>query len=154
MAEKIATESEAAQILTAGLQRQAAQTMAFSVVEFGVLAKAGLFDAWTAGEKYEAGRRIVHSGIAYEVQQAVTAQAHQPPDAAGMLAIYRPISADPDSGAEPDGTLKNPIPYLYGMDVISGKYYSYNGKTYQAKADMKPGVWAPDTAGMWQWSQA
>ena len=30
------------------------------------------------------------------------------------------------------------------------KYYSYNGKIYLCKADLKPCVWNPDS-GIWQW---
>ncbi len=150
-AERSMAQMEASAIVTATLQRQAVQTMTFSSVEFGVFAKAGLFPEWAAGVLYEAGQRIVHDGVAYEVKQTVTAQAHQPPGSEGLLAVYRPISADPDSGVEPDGTLANPVPFLTGMDVADGKYYSYNGRTYLAKADMKPCVWPPDTAGLWQW---
>lgn len=65
--------------------------------------------------------------------------------AEGMLAIYRPLV--PGHA----GTLKDPIPWVSGMDVDEGKYYSFSGKTCLAKADMKPCVWAPGTAGLWQW---
>ena len=152
-AAQAAAQTEAAQIITARLQRQTAQAETFSAVELSTLARAGLFDEWAAGEEYKAGRRLVHGGVVYEVIQAVASQAHQPPDAAGMLAVYRPISADPESGAEPDGTRDSPIPYFYGMDVASGNYYSYEGAVYLAKGDMKPCVWAPGTAGLWQWEQ-
>jgi len=86
--------------------------------------------------------------VVYEAQQDVTAQAHQAPDSAGMLAIYRPISA---SGDTADGSRDKPYAYLNGMDVSTGKYYSFEGKLYLAKSDMKPCVWNPGTAGMWQW---
>lgn len=89
--------------------------------------------------------------MVYEVQQPVTAQAHQPPDAVGMSAIYRPLSVDPETGAEPDGDRNNPYAYLAGMDVRSGKYYTFEGKLYLAKADLIPCVWAPGTPGLWQW---
>ena len=92
-------------------------------------------------------------GVVYEVIQQVTAIETQPPSAEGMLAIYRPLSVDSETGEEPDGTLENPYTYLDGMDVYNGKYYTYNGKLYLAKADMTPCVWAPDTAGLWQWEE-
>lgn len=152
-AERLAAEIEAGRIITARTQRSAVQAESFSAAEFAVFARAGLFDAWAAGAKYQAGERLVYEGRVYEVVQAVTAQGHQPPDAAGMLAIYRPISADPDSGAEPDGTVDSPIPFIYGMDVASGKHYSYEGATWLAKGDMVPCTWYPGTAGMWQWSK-
>ena len=135
------------------MQRSAVQTMSFAPAEFAVMAKAKLFDEWQAGETYEAGFRLVHEGVVYEVIQQVTAIETQPPSAEGMLAIYRPLSVDSETGEEPDGTLENPYTYLDGMDVYNGKYYTYNGKLYLAKADMTPCVWAPDTAGLWQWEE-
>lgn len=63
----------------------------------------------------------------------------------GMLAVYRPLVQGHA------GTLKDPIPWASGMDVDEGKYYSFSGKTYLAKADMKPCVWPPGTSGLWQW---
>ena len=62
-----------------------------------------------------------------------------------MLAIYRPLMP------EHEGTLDDTIPFVYGMDVYNGKYYSYNGSVYLAKADMLPCTWAPGTQGLWQW---
>ena len=141
-------QAEASAILTKKAHKQLAQTETFSAAELATLAKAGLYDPWAAGAKYVKGNRIAHNGVVYEVQQAVTAQAHQAPDSAGMLAIYRPISA---SGDTADGSRDKPYAYLNGMDVSTDKYYSFEGKLYLAKSDMKPCVWNPGTAGMWQW---
>lgn len=143
--------SESAAILTVRAQRQLAQAEEFTAAEFTLFAKAGLFPVWTPGAAYTTGNRIAHEGVAYEVKQPVTAQDHQPPGSAGMLAVYRPISADPQSGDEPDGGLETPHPFISGMDVFSGKHYSFEGAVYLAKADMIPCVWNPGTAGLWQW---
>ena len=55
------------------------------------------------------------------------------------------------------GTLDDPIPYPEGagivVNVVNGKYYSYNGEVYLAKADMPNCVYPPDTAGLWQWEK-
>ena len=59
---------------------------------------------------------------------------------------------DAETGHEPDGSLENPFAYLSGMDVSTGKYYTFEGKLYLAKADMKPCVWPPNSPGLWQWS--
>ena len=77
----------------------------------------------------------------------VTPQEHQPPHGEGMLAVYRPID---QSHA---GTLEDPIPWVYGMDCHAGVYFSYQGHIYQVAegGDMVPCVWAPGTAGLWQW---
>lgn len=146
-------QRQANNIITAAMQRSAVQTMSFAPAEFAVMAKAKLFDEWQAGETYEAGYRLVHEGVVYEVIQQVTAIETQPPSAEGMLAIYRPLSVNSETGEEPDGTLGNPYTYLDGMDVYNGKYYTYNGKLYLAKADMIPCTWAPGTAGLWQWEE-
>lgn len=146
--------AEAGQIIMPRLQRQAAQAEAFSPAELSTLARAGLFEEWAPGREYAAGQRIAHEGRAYEVQMSLTAQAHQAPDAEGMLAVYRPISADPDSGEEPQGGPDSPIPFILGLDVLAGKYYSHEGLIYLAKADMIPCVWPPDSPGLWQWEAA
>ncbi len=100
---------------------------------------------WTAGTHYEAGDVVNHNGQAYRVIQSVDSLESQPPDAEGMLAIYRPLMP------EHEGTLEDPIPFVSGMDVYNGKYYSYSSAVYLAKADMLPCTWAPGTEGLWQW---
>ena len=102
---------------------------------------------WKANHHYEAGEIVNHEGQAYRVIQTVDSLEHQPPGAEGMLAIYRPLNP------EHAGTLEDPIPFVNGMDVYNGKYYSFNEKTYLAKADMLPCVWNPGTAGLWQWEE-
>ena len=146
-------EEQATTILAAGLRTMAAQTLSFTPAEYSTLAQAGLFEDWAADTFYAAGKRLVCDGIVYEVIQDVTSQAHQPPNSEGMLAIYRPLSVDAQTGEEPDGTMEHPYEFLYGMDVESGKYYTYEGKLYLAKADMKPCVWIPGTEGVWQWEE-
>ena len=110
-----------------------------------------VFPTWesvlAAGKQLAAKTIIRKAGTLYEVQQAVTPAAHQPPDAEGMLAIYRPIV--PTS----EGSINDPIPWVYGMDCTTGKYYSHNGRTYLCKGDMKPCVWEPGSPGLWQWEE-
>lgn len=102
-----------------------------------------------AGEQIPPGVCFIHNGQCYrQVQSAsVTPQAHQPPGSDGMLAVYRPIER------EHAGTLADPIPWLYGMDCIQGKYYSHNGHIYRVATGgtMAPCVWEPGTTGLWQW---
>ena len=102
---------------------------------------------WEADHHYDAGEIVNHEGQAYRVIQAVDSLEHQPPVAEGMLAIYRPLNP------EHAGTQEDPIPFVNGMDVYNGKYYSFNEKTYLAKADMLPCTWDPGTAGLWQWEE-
>ena len=154
-AEKAQAKREADALIAAKSRANMVQTMSFTSAEFSLLAKAELFPVWTAGETYPQGRRIQHEGIVYEVVSAegVTAQEHQPPSADGMRAVYRPLSVDPDTGTEPDGTQDNPYIFIYGMDVEKDSYYSYNGKLYKAETDMPACVWPPDTEGLWQWTE-
>lgn len=69
----------------------------------------------------------------------------QPPGGEGVSAVYRPVV--PGHA----GTLDDPIPWVYEMDCEEGKYYSNKGKIYLCTGDMSPCVWAPGTAGVWQW---
>lgn len=146
-------KQQADSILRASMRTMAAQTQPFTTAQFSILAQAGVFKEWEAGVFYSAGHRLVCEGIVYEVIQDVTSQAHQPPNAEGMLAIYRPLSVDAETGEEPDGTQEHPYTFLYGMDVTSGKYYTYEGKVWLAKADMPACVWNPGTEGVWQWEE-
>lgn len=150
-----AAESQAAALLDKQQRIQAAQTMTFSAPEFRLLAKAKYFDTWRPNTHYKQGKRLLWNGVVYEVRQegGVDSLENYPPDGEGLLAVYRPLSVDSETGDEPDGTLENPYTYLDGMDVYNGKYYTYNGKLYLAKADMIPCTWAPGTAGLWQWEE-
>lgn len=149
----VLAKAEAEAILTAHMRAAILQTAAFTQAEFTTLAAASCFESWQAGTSYTAGQRIEHNGVVYEVMQDVTAIENQPPDTAGMLAVYRPLSVDPSTGEEPDGTKENPYAYIEGMDVHEGSYYSYEGELWLAKADMLPCIWAPGTEGLWQWEK-
>lgn len=104
-----------------------------------------IYNDWAPGESYATGKLLKWLSRLYRVVQPVIAQEHQPPNAEGMLAIYRPI--DPSHS----GTLADPVPWVYGMDCAKDLYYSYNGLVYLCKANMIPCTWVPDTPGMWQW---
>lgn len=138
-------------VLMLRVQEDLVQTGAFDSSQFSVFAKAGLFQEWAADQAYAKGYRLAHKGVVYEVVQDVTSIESQPPDAVGMLAVYRPLSVDPETGEEPDGSREHPFVFIYGMDVARDKYYSYNDNLYLAKSDMPVCVWPPDTEGLWQW---
>lgn len=110
-----------------------------------------LFKTWeevlAAGQNVAQNAIINDGGTLYRVVAAggVLPQEHQPPHGEGMLAVYRPIDT------AHAGTLEDPIPWVYGMDCAEGLYYSHNATVYLCKANMTPCVWAPGTAGLWQW---
>ena len=99
-------------------------------------------DALVKDDKIMKGEQL------YNVEQDTVPQEVYPPDGEGMLAIYRPINHTND------GTIDDPIPYVYGMDCEAGKYYSYNGVIYRVAngGTMAPCVWPPDS-GIWQWEE-
>lgn len=99
------------------------------------------------GEVIKCGVCLMHNGQCYRVvaSDGVIPQEQQPPGGDGMSAVYRPIDG------EHAGTLEDPIPWVYEMDCYYGKYYTYQGKTYLCRQNMNPCVWAPGTAGVWQW---
>ena len=136
------------QVMTLARTMAAAATTLTDAVALSI---PDLLPAWaellSAGNQVSAGVCLTHKGQTYRVVQAVTPIESQPPGGEGMLAIYRPIER------EHTGTLADPIPWVYGMDCVEGKYYSYNGKTYRVAegGTMSPCVWPPDTPGLWQW---
>lgn len=159
-AEALAAITEQMERLEAGQQTingpVAAAVCTFAAIsteipDASALQMATLFPTWDdvlqKGAELAKGRVISKDDQLYRVVQAVTPQTHQEPGGDGMLAIYRPIDQ------EHAGTLEDPIPWAYGMDCLASVYYSYNGAVYKVAdgGDMIPCVWAPDTAGMWQW---
>lgn len=144
-------QTAALSVIRSSQARSYIQKASFSTGEFALFSAAGLFDEWAPDVQYSKGFRLVCDGTVYEVQQDVLSVESQPPFAEGMLAVYRPLSVDPETGDEPDGSREHPYAFLYGMDVYSGKYYSYNDHLYLAKSDMMACVWPPDTEGLWQW---
>lgn len=132
------------------LMRAMART-ATTLTDAVALSVPDLLPTWEelleAGETISEGVCLTCNGQTYRVVQSVTPQAHQSPDSAGMLAIYRPIER------EHSGTQSDPIPWVYGMDCHTGSYFSYDGKLWLCKGDMIPCVWAPGSAGLWQWEE-
>lgn len=125
-------------------------TGATTITDKQALSMASLFPVWPDGvnenKQYIENQIIQYEGQLYRIAQpTVTPQEHQKPGGEGMLAVYRPIEL---SHA---GTPEDPIPWVYGMDCYSGKYYSHNGKTYKCAGDMIPCVWTPGTPDIWQW---
>lgn len=126
---------------------------ATTITDTQALQMVDLFPLWedllAAGNKLEQNTILKDGDTLYRVVSAggVIPQEHQPPHGEGMLAVYRPIDQTHA------GTLEDPIPWVYGMDCTAGTYYSYKGHTYQVAkgGDMKPCVWPPDSAGLWQW---
>lgn len=52
------------------------------------------------------------------------------------------------------GAYEDPIPFVYGMATVKGRYYSFGGDIYVwNSADCVSCVWLP-TQGIWEWEKA
>ena len=117
--------------------RAAAQTLPDDVAAQAPL----LYPAWD-WQSCKRDMIVNYNGQLYRVLNTPTD--NRPPDAAGMLAIYRPIVP------AHAGTTADPIPWVYGMDCKAGLYYSYADQIWLCKSDMSPCTWTPGTAPtMW-----
>ena len=105
---------------------------------------APICKTWEKDTTYKAKEIVSYLGVPYRVVMDVTSLESQPPNAVGMLAVYRPLSTNA-------GTLEDPKPFIMGMDVVEGEYYSFDGKIYLAKLTMPACVYTPGTVGLWQW---
>jgi len=96
------------------------------------------------------GEIFQHGGYYYEVIAKHTSNAAAYP-VETTFAYYRHIELTAS------GTIDDPIPYPETAGIVvnveEGKYYSYKGEVYLAKADMPNCVYPPDTVGMWQWEK-
>lgn len=105
------------------------------------------YPEWKEDVAYTVGDIITSNGLFYEVKANHTSNAAYPVET--TFAYYRLIELTHT------GTIDDPIPYPETAGIVvnveSGKYYSYKGAVYLAKADMPNCVYPPDTAGMWQW---
>ena len=142
-------ESQAAALLDKQQRIQAAQTMTFSAPEFRLLAKAKYFDTWQPNTHYDKGKRLLWNGVVYEVRQegGVDSLENYPPDGEGLLAVYRPLSVDSETGESATGTIDDPIPWSYGIEIKQYKYYSHNGKIWYAKQPQNEALWEPGSQG-------
>lgn len=125
---------------------------ATNITDSQALSMASVFPVWPEGVnadgQYIEGQIVQDEGQLYRVMQAtVTPVESQPPHGEGMLAVYRPVEV------AHEGTLEDPIPWVYGMDCHTGEYFSCDGKIYLCKGDMIPCTWTPGSDGMWQWEE-
>ena len=108
--------------------RAAVQLYAGALSDEQAVTVESLYPLWEAGTAYEKGALLRHGGRLYRVEQAHTAQAHQPPSGEGMLAVYRPLQ-------EPGEVL----PWVYGEAPS-------DGRIYEVYAEAGANLWEPHTA--------
>ena len=93
------------------------------------------YPAWSAGQNYSVGYKLLYGGKLYKVVQAHTSQADWTPDA--VPALFTRIDE------QHDGSKYDPIPYDGNMAIESGKYYSQGGVTYRGTRDTVNPVYQP-----------
>ena len=147
---KTAGESTAA-LLALSFKAQIAQDRA---AKTNVISDAMILQS---AEEYEdahayntVGEIIKYNGRYYEIIAAHTSNAVSYP-VETTFAYYRLVELTHT------GTIDDPIPYPETAGIVvnvqNGKYYSYKGKVYLAKADMPNCVYPPDTPSLWQWEE-
>jgi hypothetical protein len=147
--DEITTAREKAEkMLAAKMEREFAQTAELTDEEMTLAGAAGLFDEWTAGVEYAASKRMLHGGQVYVVRQDHTSQAHQPPGAEGMFAVYQPVGAPENVDA--DGSMDHPFALVAGMEGVPGKFYLYGGAVWECLRAMQNVLesWLPGKPGM------
>ena len=131
------------------VQDRAAGTDAIS--DEMILQSAEVIDypEWEDAHSYNTvGEILKYNGRYYEVIAAHTSNGVAYP-VETTFAYYRLIELTHT------GTIDDPIPYPETAGIVvnveNGKYYSYKGKIYLAKAEMPNCVYPPATPSLWQW---
>ena len=122
--------------------RAAVQLYAGTLSDEEAIQVDSLYPEWEAGAAYGKGALLRHGGQLYRVEQAHTAQAHQPPGGEGMLAVYRPLQ-------EPGEVL----PWVYGEAVSIGdrRIDPSDGRIYEVYAEAGANLWEPhDAPAIWR----
>ena len=105
-----------------------------------------LYPLWEAGTEYPAQALVYHGDCLFRVEQAHTAQAHQPPDGEGLLALYRPLRS-----------LEGVYRWLYGEAVEIGtrRMDPADGLVYEVIAPAGANIWEPHTVpAIWRLAEA
>jgi hypothetical protein len=128
MRDKIMRAREMGKLLRAGGQALPDEALA------NIGAEA--FDAWRPGIQYMAGQVLAHAGVLFRVQQAVTAQLHQPPNAGGMLAVYAPVQMAANPGEV--------LPWVSGETGLAvGDRRGFGDKVWEVLQAPGANIWEP-----------
>ena len=94
-----------------------------------------LFPMWQIGVDYSSGTRVRDGEELFKCIQPHTSQADWRPSI--TPALWQKVEK-PGQGDTPD----NPIPWSWGLEIVTGKYYSQNGVTYVGIRDRGVGIFA------------
>lgn len=94
-----------------------------------------LFPVWAVGVDYTEGKRVRDGGELFKCKQPHTSQSDWRPSI--TPALWQKVEA-PGQGDTPD----NPIPWSWGLEIYTGKYYSQNDVIYVGILDSGVGIFA------------
>ena len=94
-----------------------------------------LFPTWKTNTEYAVGARVSDADELFKCQQAHTSQDGWRPSI--TPALWQKVEK-PGQGDTPD----NPIPWSWGLEIFSGKYYSQNDVIYHGIRDSGVGIFA------------
>ena len=95
-----------------------------------------LFPTWISkmGESVSVGERLYFDNKLWKVLQQHTVQENWRPDTAASLFVQVQIESE-------QGTIDNPIPFSFNMELIEGKYYLDEGVTYLCIESLNQCLW-------------
>lgn len=95
-----------------------------------------LFPTWISkiGETVEVGERLYFDAKLYKVLQQHTVQETWRPDE--VASLYTQVQIESEQG-----TIDNPIPYSFNMELVEGKYYTQDGVLYRCIRALAQSVW-------------
>ena len=117
------------------LLRQMIEKASVSLDDSDALDAVELFPAWHTDTAYTVGIRVRYGEKLYRCEQAHTSQADWTPDV--TPALWAKV-AEPGQGDTPD----NPIPWSWGLEIYTGKYYSQFDVIYVGIRDSGVGIFA------------
>ena len=108
---------------------------AASLTDEDALDAVELFPAWAVGVDYTEGKRVRDDGELFKCKQPHTSQSDWRPSI--TPALWQKVE-EPGQGDTPD----NPIPWSWGLEIYTGKYYSQFDVIYVGIRDSGVGIWA------------
>ena len=117
------------------LLRQMIEKASASLPDEDALSAVELFPVWQVGVDYTEGRRVRDDMELFKCRQPHTSQADWRPSV--TPALWQKVEK-PGQGDTPD----DPIPWSWGLEIFTGKYYSQNDVIYHGIRDSGVGIHA------------
>lgn len=115
--------------------REIMHKAAISLPDADALEAVELFPVWAVGVDYTEGKRVRDGGELFKCKQPHTSQSDWRPSI--TPALWQKVEK-PGQGDTPD----NPIPWSWGLEIVTGKYYEQNDVIYHGIRDSGVGIFA------------